>query len=153
MFLAFTEDMADFVGDDAGEGAAEGPGGEPEGVVADAGGGQQNPAAIGLDEGQDVSIGDVGDAERAGVRQVRGLGMGRAGPGEADHDEAVEGLTVDGVFGAVPVDLEGLDIEQEGGFLLKSIENGGGDGVFGADVEADADGCRGQTGGRCAEGE
>lgn len=122
--------MADFVGDDAGEGAAEVVRGEPEGVVAEAGGGQQNPAAIGLDEGQDVSIGDVGDAERAWVRQVRGLGMGRAGPGEADHDEAVEGLTVDGVLGAVPEDLEGLDIEQEGGFLLKSGENGGGDVVF-----------------------
>ena len=107
MFLAFTEDMADFVGDDAGEGAAEVVRGEPEGVVADAGGGQQNPAAIGLDEGQDVSIGDVGYAERAGVRQVRGLGMGRAGSGKADHDEAVEGLTVDGVLGAVPEDLEG----------------------------------------------
>lgn len=153
MFLAFTEDMADFVGDDAGEGAAESLGAEPEGANAEAGGGEEDSGAVGFHEGEDVSIGDVGDAERAPVRLFRGLGMGRAGPGKADHDEAVEGLTVDGVFGAVPVDLEGLDIEQEGGFLLKSIENGGGDGVFGADVEADADGCRGQTGGRCAEGE
>lgn len=153
MFLAFAEDMTDFVGDDTGESLAESLGAEPEGADAEAGGGEQNPAAVGFNEGEDVSIGDVGDAERAAVRLVRGLGMGRAGAGEADHDEAVEGFSVDGVFGAVPVDFEGVDVEEEGGFPLKSGENGSGDGVFGADVEADADGQRGRAGGQGADGE
>lgn len=153
MFFAPAEDMADFVGDDAGEGAAEGLGGNPEGARAEAGGGEQDPAAIGLDKGQDMSIGDMGDAERAAVRQFGGLGVRGAGAGEADHDEAVEGPSVDRVLGAAPVDFEGVEVEQGRDLELHGGKDGGGDGVFGGDVESDADDRIGRPGSGDAGGQ